>query len=170
MLGRRIIDPSGVEGGDRAGLGMIELSTEMAGRKVTTATTVEFATPPEGALDSLRSAAKPHVAGSNGATPAMDAVPAAGASAWACLGGLRVEGYEIRHGVVSGSATQIGAGAWVEGNVMATTVHGLFEDPVLLGVLLGRTPPAVLERTFDLLADAVDEYLDTDYLRALVGC
>ena len=40
-------------------------------------------------------------------------------------------------------------------------VHGLLEDPDVVERLVGRRPPPVLEETFDLLADAVDTYLDT---------
>ena len=56
---------------------------------------------------------------------------------------------------------------WCDGPVLATTVHGLLESPDLLHALFGRRPPPVLERTCDLLADAVDEHLDTTLLHAL---
>ena len=54
------------------------------------------------------------------------------------------------------------------GRVLATTVHGLLEDPDVVERLVGRRPPPVLEETFDLLADAVDAYLDTELLRRLI--
>jgi hypothetical protein len=47
-------------------------------------------------------------------------------------------------------------------------VHGLLEDPDVLDALVGVRPPPVLDATFDALADAVDEHLDTDRLWAMV--
>ena len=52
---------------------------------------------------------------------------------------------------------------------LATTVHGLLEDPDVVDRLVGRRPPLVLEETFDLLADAVDAHLDTALLRRLTS-
>jgi adenosylcobyric acid synthase len=42
------------------------------------------------------------------------------------------------------------------------------EDSDVLAALTGTKPPQVLERTFDILADAVDAHLDGDLLRKLV--
>jgi adenosylcobyric acid synthase len=47
-------------------------------------------------------------------------------------------------------------------------VHGLLESPDVLEALCGHRPPPVLDITFDALADAVDEHLDTALLRKLV--
>ena len=58
---------------------------------------------------------------------------------------------------------------WAAGSVLATTVHGLLEDPDVVERLVGRRPPLVLEETFDLLADAVDAHLDTALLRRLTS-
>jgi adenosylcobyric acid synthase len=88
---------------------------------------------------------------------------------WAPLDGLEVRGYEIRHGVVTGDAPAVGPGVWADGGVLVTTVHGLFEDPDVVAAVLGRRPDPVLGRTFDRLADAIDEHLDTAYLRRVVG-
>ena len=82
---------------------------------------------------------------------------------WAALRGLRATGYEIRMGRISGGPV------WADGNVLATTVHGLLEDPDVVEGLVGRRPRLVLEDTFELLADAVEEHLDTDLLRRLTG-
>ena len=83
---------------------------------------------------------------------------------WQGLNGMSVGGYEIRHGRgdLCGRIRSLGP-------MLATTVHGLFEDPAVLATLFGRRPEPVLEDTFELLADAVDQHLDTAMLRALVG-
>jgi adenosylcobyric acid synthase len=52
--------------------------------------------------------------------------------------------------------------------VPATTLHGLLEDPKIVEALSGVRPAPVLEATFDLLADAVDEHLDTAMLWRMV--
>ena len=88
---------------------------------------------------------------------------------WAQLSGRTVDGYEIRYGVVSGAATNVARSVWVAGNVLATTVHGLFEDPDITQAVFGARPPGVLEATYDRLADAIEEHLDTALLRRLVG-
>ncbi len=58
---------------------------------------------------------------------------------------------------------------WAAGRVLATTVHGLLEDPDVVARLVGRRPQLVLDETFDLLADVVDEHLDTSLLRRLTS-
>ena len=81
---------------------------------------------------------------------------------WAALRGVTAAGYEIRNGRTPGGPV------WASGRVLATTVHGLLEDPDVVERLVGRRPPPVLEETFDLLADAVDAHLDTSLLHRLV--
>jgi adenosylcobyric acid synthase len=137
MVGLRITDPHGVEGGDIDGIGLLELATEMAADKLTTATHVAFSRPP---------------------------------GVWAALDGVTADGYEIRYGVVSGSCPIVATGVWADSNVLATTVHGLFEEPTVVAAVLGRRPEPVLEQTYERLADAVEQHLDTDYLRRVVGC
>lgn len=78
--------------------------------------------------------------------------------------GQTFSGYEIRYGDLGEGQRLI-----IEGSVMATTVHGLFEHPSFIAALLGVTIEPVLERTFEQLADAVEAHLDTDLLRSLVG-
>lgn len=87
---------------------------------------------------------------------------------WSALTGLTARGYEIRNGRISGEACQVGEGLWVEGPVMATTTHGLLEDPAVLEALTGHRPEPVVEETFEMLADAVEEHLDMDFLTNLV--
>lgn len=83
---------------------------------------------------------------------------------WAALAGRRVAGYEIHHGRTTPSDD--GRQVWAHGSVLATTAHGLLEDPDVVEELLARRPSG-LETTFDLLADAIEEHLDTDLLRHL---
>jgi len=88
---------------------------------------------------------------------------------WRLLEGRTAVGYEIRNGrvIAHGCATS-DTRVWADGGVLATTVHGLLEDPEVLDALVGVRPPPVLDATFDALADAVDEHLDTDRLWAMV--
>jgi adenosylcobyric acid synthase len=88
-------------------------------------------------------------------------------AAWAALSGARATGYEIRLGRTTGDG---GAGpVWADGRVLATTVHGLLEDPDVVERLVGRRPQHVLDDTFDVLADAVDAHLDTALLHRLIS-
>ena len=89
---------------------------------------------------------------------------------WAALRGVVARGYEIRAGRTAGATGDGGDGpVWASGRVLATTVHGLLEDPDVVERLVGRRPQLVLEDTFDLLADAVDAHLDTTLLRRLTS-
>jgi adenosylcobyric acid synthase len=133
MLGTRIADPDGIEGGRPGvvdGLGLLAMETVLAGDKVTTRRSVTFAAD----------------------------LPAP----WAALGGVTAAGYEIRHGRSTGGPV------WADGRVLATTVHGLLEDPEVVERITGRRPTPVLEATFDLLADVIDEHLDTALLHRSV--
>lgn len=80
------------------------------------------------------------------------------------VGGLAIDGYEIRHGRVEPESPM-----HVAGPVTATTVHGLLEDPRLIARWFGVEVDDPLPATFETLADAVDEHLDTALLRDLVG-
>ncbi len=88
---------------------------------------------------------------------------------WAALNGISASGYEIRNGRISGDGCSVGQNLWAAGPILATTVHGLLEDPDVLAALTGHRPSAVLEDTFNLLADAVETHLDGEYLKRLVG-
>jgi adenosylcobyric acid synthase len=89
-------------------------------------------------------------------------------SPWSALSGLRADGYEIRHGRVEGPDCEVAPLVWSDGPVLVTTVHGLLEDGEVLHALFGRRPGPVLDATFDRLADAVDDHLDTAALWDLV--
>jgi adenosylcobyric acid synthase len=87
---------------------------------------------------------------------------------WSALSGVRSSGYEIRNGQVDGHGCELAPLVWGRGSVLATTVHGLLENPDVLEALCGHRPAPVLDATFDGLADAVDAHLDTDLLWDLV--
>jgi len=77
--------------------------------------------------------------------------------------GAVYSGYEIRFGELTDDL-RFG----IDGNVVVTTVHGLFEHPAFIESILGVTVEPVLEPTLELLADAVDEHMDVDLLWRLV--
>jgi adenosylcobyric acid synthase len=134
MLGERIADPLGLEGGTagaEAGLGLLPIATQFEPGKRLARTRARF-----GALE----------------------------GGFAALSGREVDGYEIRLGRSVGTdATSIAslhdeAGAplgWQRGNVLGLYLHGLFEDPAVLHALFGATLPS-LDAVFERLADSVD--------------
>ncbi len=146
MLGREFHDPTGSEGGGETGrrpsamLGLLDVRTVMAPEKAVHQRTVTFQNLPV----HFRS-----------------------------LDGLRCDGYEIRYGQISSlepsEQPRDERAWWGHRNVLATTVHGLFESPHFLERLLGIRVDPVLEPTFERLADLVEEHLDTEALRRMVG-
>ena len=99
-----------------------------------------------------------------------------------------VSGYEIHAGVTSGPALENAAvhlddgrldGAQsVDGQILGTYLHGLFESPQACGALLRWAGlvdvqsvdyHALRERDIERLADMVEKHLDTAHLRALCG-
>lgn len=85
------------------------------------------------------------------------------------LSGMVVEGYEIRNGRVIRDVVAQREYFWFQGATLATTVHGLFEDPDVVAALVGHRPTSVLDETFEQLADLVDDHLDSSLLWSLVG-
>jgi len=138
MLGRRVEDPSGVEGA-ADGLDLLPMVTRYETSKRTAQSSI--------CLGPL-------------------------APPWSWLGGRRIPGYEIRHGVTRAlQAIEIVPGGLAFGrdNVLGVYLHGVFEDPVVLKAFSG-TMPTVLDTTLDRLANAVEEHLDTTWLlRRLEG-
>ena len=53
------------------------------------------------------------------------------------------------------------------GSVLATTVHGLLEDPDVVHALCGMRVRDTIDATFDLLADAVEAHLNSRLLERL---
>ena len=145
MLGRRITDPDMVEAsGDPeiAGMGLLDIETVFRGEKVQTQTAGVF----EG-IEGIFSG----------------------------LNGMEYTGYEIHMGR-SGSRSAALVG---NGNVYGSYVHGIFDAPgiadTVLGALCGRKGIEISaletfdmreykEQQYDLLADAVREGLDMDYV------
>lgn len=91
-------------------------------------------------------------------------LPADLAGPWRRLAGTEAPGYEIHHGRTTPDDGDL---VWHRDNVLALTAHGLLEDPDVVATLLGHRP-AGLDATFDVLADAIDEHLDTRFLERLV--
>jgi adenosylcobyric acid synthase len=48
----------------------------------------------------------------------------------------------------------------MDGPVLGIYVHGLFEQPGILGALFGASPRRSLEQAFDELADATEKHVD----------
>jgi adenosylcobyric acid synthase len=91
---------------------------------------------------------------------------------WAALSGLRVAGYEIRHGRTEavGPCRRTADGlAFAAGPVLGVYLHGLLEQPHVVRALLGSASDASLDAVFDALADAAEEHLDSALLDRLAG-
>ena len=135
LLGRRIVDVAGVEGPagrEVAGLGLLDVVTELHEHKVVRTTTIEL--------------------------------PSTLDEPWHSLAGRTASGYEIHHGVTRPDPS--GQMVWHDGSVLATTAHGLLEDPDVVDLLVGHRPQG-LDAVFDQLADAINEHLDTTALLRL---
>ncbi|MDR7433607.1 MAG: cobyric acid synthase [Armatimonadota bacterium] len=162
MLGRSLHDPDGVEGSlaQAEGLGLLPLETVFQRGKVTVQVEAEVIT---------------------------DLGPFAG------LRGMRVRGYEIHTGRSGGKGQSVfricEEGAREEGMispdglVWGTYLHGLFENPPLRQALISwvasrkglrldllrEGEPAMLETSFERLAEAVWRHLDVVWLFRVLG-
>lgn len=140
LLGAELRDAGGVDG-DGRGLGLLPLRTTFAAEKTVRRTATRFA-----ALD----------------------------PPWGALSQRAVAGYEIRHGHTTAFAPVAealpGGLGWVDGPILGVVLHGLLEDPALVGDLLGVAPPRGLDAALDDLADGVGAHLDLDRIDALAGC
>lgn len=145
LLGQRLEDPLGLEGGSAGrvdGLGLLPLVTRFEPVKHLSRAAHRFA-------------------------------PLTGP--WAPLSGLQVEGYEIHLGrshaqgldAVLRSSDPAAPLGWQRGPVLALYLHGLFENPAVVQALFGvRGRP--LEAVFDALADCVDTHFKPGALMALL--
>ena len=156
MLGEEIRDPERIEGWDSMrGLGLLPMITEFQGKKTRTVVT--------GTMRTVE-------------------------GFWRCLAGQPVRGYEIHMGVSDfhGGETFARIGETAEGrvvgNVAGSYLHGFFdEDPLRSAVVNALckkrnvipAPPRSFreeqEHQYDLVADALQEHLDMDAIRRIIG-
>jgi adenosylcobyric acid synthase len=157
MLGEGIVDPLCVEGGagpthalagDAPGLGLLPLVTAFGASKAVRRTHTHFSTL---------------------------------TGPWCALSGVAVSGYEIHLGQTAQHPAMAAIGdvavpvlpdglGWQnqQGNVLGVYLHGVFEDPAVLGALLGFAPPS-LDAVFNNLADLVGRCMAPRWLDAQVG-
>jgi adenosylcobyric acid synthase len=101
--------------------------------------------------------------------------------AWAALSHVRVNGYEIHHGITAvrgdlftGSTKPVAVLppdlAWqnAQGNVLGVYVHGLFEDAAVLHALFGVHAPT-LESVFDAMAAFIELHFVPGCLDQLIA-
>lgn len=139
MLGEGIEDEAGVDG-SADGLGLLAVRTTFRAPKLTERVSCRF----------------------NG-------LPAP----WRALSDRSFAGYQIRHGLSAttgpvAEAISDGLG-YVRGAVMGICVHGMFEEPSVLGALFDELPARTLEVALDELGDAIEEHLDVSFLLREVG-
>lgn len=148
LLGERIVDASGIEGGrpgEVPGLGLLPIATRYDASKQLTRT--------RRGLERL-------------------------AGPWAALSGLEFDGYEIHLGrsealdaalpVALRDRASGAALGWQQGNVLALYPHGLFENPAVVQALFG-TSSQPLDAVFDGLADFIDARFAPGVLMGLLS-
>jgi adenosylcobyric acid synthase len=139
MLGGRLADPGGADGGG-TGLELLPVATDFAPHKLTRRLAARFATLPEPwqPLSGLSFDAYEIRHGQTTATaPVLEALE--------------------------------GALGFVDRSVLGISAHGLFENRSVTRALFGEAPGRSLDAVFDDLADAVECHLDTRALTALAG-
>ncbi|HEV3001589.1 MAG TPA: cobyric acid synthase [Solirubrobacteraceae bacterium] len=140
MLGERIEDPAGVEG-SATGLGLLPLETVHHDEKVQTRTQATFG-------------------------------PLGGP--WEPLSGVSVDAYEIRFGRTRavGEVTEAlpGGTGFADGNVLAISLHGIFENQAVVEAVFGVSVDnrAILDEAFDAASAALAEHLDMARLEEIV--
>jgi adenosylcobyric acid synthase len=103
------------------------------------------------------------------------------AEPWGALAGLRVDGYEIRHGrtrphpsfepprvaLRNAEGDAIGWQGGLGDRVLGVYAHGLFEQPAIVQALFGQSVRP-LDAVFDGLADFIDHQFSPGSLAALI--
>ncbi len=141
MLGRRLHDPAGVEGGGAEGLGLLPIETTFDSDKIARRTTVRF---------------------THRLAPAWSPLANLEVRGYEIRHGRTVATAPV------GVAIKDNLG-WVDGPVLGVTVHGLLEDPTVLQALFGKTPRYSLHEALDALTDTVMANLDVGLIEQLVG-
>jgi adenosylcobyric acid synthase len=88
---------------------------------------------------------------------------------WSWLNEQQVRGYEIHHGVTAPAESlslSDGRLYFGDGNVLGIYFHGLFENASVLHALTGQRG-GDREAAFNLLADTLEQSVDTAFLRSL---
>lgn len=138
ILGQEITDDAGIESPTSTpGLGLLNLTTQFASKKEVRKKSVQFPKLP---------------------TP------------WEWLSDSKIDGYEIHFGEsLEGTLAPIVEGglAYMDGNIMATYIHGIFENNA---VLKNFSPDSFfdLDGTLDLLSDEVIKHIDTAWLEEFI--
>jgi adenosylcobyric acid synthase len=92
-------------------------------------------------------------------------------SPWSWLGGHRVTGYEIHHGVTAGSdLLTVSDQHLVYGrdNILGIYFHGLFENTEVLESFAGEAQ-GNLDVALELLADTMEQHLNTSFVSSCLG-
>ncbi|MCU1363555.1 MAG: Cobyric acid synthase [Acidimicrobiaceae bacterium] len=125
----------------------------------------------EGASDGLNLLAVSTTLEREKQTRAIEMAFPAMTSPWGWLSGQHVTGYEIHHGVTSGSdALSVSDGRLVFGsdNLLGLYFHGLFENPSVLESFSGNVR-GDLDVALELLADTMEEHLDASFVMSCLG-
>ncbi|MEJ5366029.1 MAG: cobyric acid synthase [Desulfosoma sp.] len=174
MLGRRILDPHGVESGVREtkGLGLLDMTTEMASEKITTQVTARLRDPnPLGSEDLYPLYGYEIHMGRSRFESASDVFPLF------CI--VQRNGRDV-------PKDEAQDGAWAYGGrVWGTYIHGIFDNDAFrtrfLAFLAARKGKALAvhdgsfgfsrwkEQQYDLLADHVRRHCDVERIMSLMG-
>ncbi len=152
MLGERLVDPDGAEsGGERAGLGLLPVTTSYSFPKITRRS--------RGILTGAP------------ALPGTEGVKVEGYEIHTGRAASGVRAFlELENGERDGSVSD-------DGLVLGTHLHGLFDNrPVLAALALytgvkpeDMRPPARADECLDLIADTIEAELDVELLERLAG-
>ncbi len=181
MLGRRILDPDGIESGvgETAGLGLLDVETTFAGEKRTVRVVGKASGAALAGAGTALRGYEIHL-GRTAVAPGVRPLALVRAAA---------RGGSGRGGAADGPLQPDGGGAAegplhpdgavsADGRVCGTYLHGLFDEAAFRAAFLNRLraaaglparPPAVHGSEIERLADHVEAYLDMARLDAIVG-